>query len=142
MLEEFTEVLQFNYKQTASNQEQFPMATDWPMYFRLEDLGLIHVTTIRDDGNLVGYMSFMTTPSHNFMDIQSAYPDKYVVMKEYWGQGLGKKLVLASEKWAIELGCKRMFGGVRINQGPAPIKMYEDLGFKQIEITLEKVLDV
>lgn len=140
MLEEFKEVLEFNYKQTASHQDKFPMNIDWDLFLALENANCFFLTTVRDEKKLIGYMSFTVLPNINFKTSKTAYTDKYVILPEYWGKGLGRKLLKATIEWSTEIKCERLFGGVRINQGEAPIKMYESEGFEKIEINMEKVL--
>lgn len=142
MLEEFSEMVNYNFKTVSSNQQELPLDVDWKLYKQLEDMGMVHVTTIRDANKLIGYMSFITGPAHNFTGLTFAYGDKYVVLKEYWGQGLGKKLVQCTLDWAKELGCRKIGGAVKLDQGPAPLKMYTDLGFEAVETVVEKLIDV
>lgn len=140
ILEEVKPLYAEHFKVTASNQDKFKSSPNWQGYIDIEKLGWLHIATVRDNVELIGYMWFMTGPNFNYSDIKIALMEKYYVSKEYWGQGIGSKLVSHCEKLAKELGCVRSYGSTKISQGSAPEKMMIKNNYTEIEKNWEKIL--
>jgi len=140
ILEEFKPIYEAHAKLTASHQDLFPVQPDWPGYAKVEELGWLHIQTVRDNGNLIGYMWFMTGPNFNWPNNKIAVMEKYYVKPEYWGKGIGSKLQELVDIWAKEMGCVRAFGSTKISQGNAPERMMTKNGYTPIEKNWEKVL--
>lgn len=54
-LEEMKPLLLLHYKEVAMYQDKIELDPDYDKYLSYEDLGMIHLVTVREDGELVGY---------------------------------------------------------------------------------------
>ena len=59
------------------------------------------------------------------LDGEKAMIGRVVVLPEYRGKGLGRKVVTEAEAWLKELGC----GGIVINSRDVAVGFYEKLGY-------------
>lgn len=105
-------------------------------YKRMEEEGLIHVITVRDDDELIGY-NFLVTFSHPHYNIQHGTCDMMYVHPEYRGQGVGKHLIAFTEEYFGDLG-----GGVlSVNfKTFLPQPSLGDFGFVHAENVYTKVV--
>ena len=140
ILPEVEELYSKHFKITASHQDKFSSDINWASYTKLEEFGWFHLITVRDSSRLIGYMWLLTCPNLDFQSTKIATASKYFIDKDYWGKGLGKKLLEYTDIYAKRIGCRRICGSTKISQGEAPIKMYEKAGYVPIETHWEKVL--
>lgn len=78
----------------APNAEYDP---DWEKYTQLNELDLLRLFTVRDNGVLVGYITFMVSPSlHSKNDIHALH-DSLFILKEKRKYGTAKKLIMYAE---------------------------------------------
>lgn len=87
---------------------------------------LIDVIVAELEGKLVGYTLFFYNYS-TFLTKPGIYIEDLFVLPEYRGQGIGKSLVNAVAKLAIEKGCGRVEWSVLDWNAPA-IVFYENIG--------------
>lgn len=87
---------------------------------------LIDVIVAELEGKLVGYTLFFYNYS-TFLTKPGIYIEDLFVLPEYRGQGIGKSLVNAVAKLAIEKGCGRVEWSVLDWNAPA-IAFYENMG--------------
>ncbi len=59
---------------------------------------------------------------------------RVVVLPEYRGQGLGRKVVREAEAWIRELGCREVLIDSRLEA----VAFYEKLGYEHVRDTVEK----
>jgi GNAT superfamily N-acetyltransferase len=87
---------------------------------------LIDVIVAELEGKLVGYTLFFYNYS-TFLTKPGIYIEDLFVLPEYRGQGIGKSLVNAVAKLALEKGCGRVEWSVLDWNAPA-IVFYEHIG--------------
>lgn len=81
-----------------------------------------------DSGKVVGYLNFrMPQPDHPW--VQHLGEFGMMILKEYWGQGIGKKLLDLQELYAKSIGVTRIEAMVR-TKNDRGIQLYEHNGFK------------
>lgn len=86
-------------------------------------------------GKIVGYLNFrMPHPEHPWVRHLGQFG--MMILKEYWGQGIGKKLLDLQEVHAKSIGISRIEAMVRAKNDRG-IKLYEHNGYK-IEGTRRK----
>jgi len=127
-----------HYKELAVDQDEVPLDPDYPMYFKLEEMGILHTFTARDAGKLIGYNLSLVKGHLHYQSTLTAHNDIYYLDRAYRKNGVGRSFFSA---WMVEL--KRL-GVVRILLGT---KLHEDhralfkhLGFKEADTILTKIL--
>ena len=87
---------------------------------------------ILDNDRIVGYLSYKIKKHHTSkLDV-----DQLVILEQYRGKGLGRKLVEESKKIAIENGCDRIELNCWLFNENA-LAMYEHIGFVTQRIMYE-----
>jgi hypothetical protein len=71
-----------HWGEIALNQATTPLDPDWEAYRRLEDAGVLHVTTLRVDGELIGYVSFLVAPNLHYRTVVVATDDVFFLLPE------------------------------------------------------------
>ena len=92
----------------------------------------LQTIVILDKGNIVGYLSYIIKKRHTSkLDV-----DQLVVLEQYRGKGLGKKLMDEVKKIAKENECDRIELNCWLFNENA-INMYEHIGFDRQRIIYE-----
>lgn len=90
-----------------------PPMPDHVSYQRLHDLGGLHVTTARHNGDLVGYLVVIISGSLHYRGIIHGAFDLYYLMPEHRKGMAGVRLFSEAEKALKILGVDRMFTGTK-----------------------------
>jgi GNAT superfamily N-acetyltransferase len=116
-----------------------PHNFDWEVYYKSEQLGLLYVTTVRDDNGLVGFTLYMVIKAPHHDDVIMADCDSVFTSVHHQGKGIGKKLLQYTESQLKKLGVKWMTNRYRTRANTKPV--FEDLGFKVWETVYMKELN-
>jgi [ribosomal protein S5]-alanine N-acetyltransferase len=94
---------------------------------QLEDKIVLNIGAF-DGDKIVGFLNFrMPFPEHPWVPHLAQFG--MMVLKEYWGQGIGKTLLALQETHALPLGILRIEAMVRANNDRG-VKLYERNGYK------------
>ena len=112
------------------------LQVNWSMYHQLNVAGLLWVFSARDlDGLMVGYVSYLITPSPHCADVFTAYQDAFYVMPHARGHFVGPRLLQYAEKALTPLvHAIRQAVPVRDDFSPMLIRK----GYKLTELVYEK----
>lgn len=88
-IDELLPLLEKHFEEVNFNKEDIPHEPDWDGYMLLENSGMLHVVTAREeDGRLLGYCSTLINTSlhhrHNVFGVN----DALYIIPEYRGTGL------------------------------------------------------
>lgn len=134
VLPELQEVLKDHWKEFHNIEPNF----NWELYKTYANAGILCLVTVRDKTKLVGYHLSFIFPYIHQQDELSAFMDIFFLYPEYRNKHIGKQMFIHAEKIYKEKGVKRIRAGYRLSK---PLSnMYSSLGYKEIEITTEKVL--
>ena len=93
------------------------------------------ILVIVDDGNVVGYLSYVIKKGHtNKLNV-----DQLVIKKDYRGKGLGRMLMDEVKNIAIKNNCQRIELNCWLFNTNA-LEMYEHIGFDKQRIIYEMKL--
>jgi GNAT superfamily N-acetyltransferase len=76
---------------------EWPVDVDWPMFFKLEDTGIVRLMTARDGERVVGYVLFILAPALHYRSKLLAHDDAFYLHPEYRKGGAGFALFRAAE---------------------------------------------
>jgi len=97
-------ILRKHYEEVAMYQDKVPLSPDYERYYKLEELGIFHIVTVRDGGKLVGYFLSMITPNLHYSDTLYAVNDILYLDCEYRDAGVGYRMFKFAEDRLKELG--------------------------------------
>ena len=90
-----------HWSELALYQDKVPLNIDYEKYQQLEDLGVLHIYTAREEGYLVGYCVMMVNTNLHYKDHKYALNDVIYVDPRSRNKGLGRDLIQFTEE---ELG--------------------------------------
>jgi len=103
-LEELKPLLHKHYEEIAMYQDRIEFDPDYEAYYRLEEAGALHIVTVRDDGEIVGYyVSFVHAHMHYKQD-KFSVNDILFIDEAYRGSTVGYRLIKYVEKKLREIG--------------------------------------
>lgn len=102
--EELTPLLQSHWEQIALNKDKIKLNPAWDEYIQLNELGLIHFYTVRDQGELVGYFCLTVSKSLHYKDHIFAACDIIYVKQDNRAGMTGHKLIKFAEDDLKKLG--------------------------------------
>lgn len=101
----------------------------------IQNFNRLTTLVILDDEKIVGYLSYIIKKRHTGkLDV-----DQLVILEEYRGQGLGKKLMEEAKKIAKENECDRIELNCWLFNENA-LNMYEHIGYNRQRIIYEMKL--
>lgn len=113
------------------------LKVDWKKYLLMEQAGLLHVLTARDDEKLVGYIFFNVTPHVLYSDLLHCFVDIYFLHPDYRKGLAGVKMFKTFEKTVKDAGVKIIY--VSYNLGYNEVKkLLEHLEYEPGEETFIK----
>lgn len=137
-LNDSQELLVEHWMEIANHKDERPLDPDFQKYVQLNDLGVLHLFTARDEGKLVGYIVFIVNQHAHYKSWKYAVSDVYYVSKEHRNKGTGFFLFTEAEMWLKDMGVNAITVQEKIN---FPHKgMFEHIGFKHVENLYEKVI--
>lgn len=112
---------------------------DFDHYDRMKKLGLTHLSTVRDNGKLVGLWCLFLAYHHQAKGFLTASTDLIYVDKEYRNNGTVAQLMSFTEKKLKNRGVKQLFFGLNTQNDVKSIdKMLERSGWKLGEYIYDK----
>ena len=127
-----------HWEELALNKATTPLDPDWKAYQRLEDAGVLHVTTLRRGGDLIGYVSFLVAPNLHYQTVIVATDDVFFLAPEYRVGLLGRTLLKAAHMAVIRAGATKIVHRHKDHFDVGPV--LRSLGFALIEHVYAKVV--
>ncbi len=94
---------------------------DRAFYLFAQEKEMLKLFTVRDEGKLVGYASFVISSDHHFKDRKIAAADALFVSPDYRGKLVGSKLIEFTDEMLKAMGCHSVFHHVNLEHDFGPI---------------------
>lgn len=128
-----------HWEEMALDRDVIKMDMDHARYAKLDEMNMIHVTTVRDDAVLVGYViCFIIRHMHYANAGEMALADMYWIRPAYRRGLTGLRMFQAMEDSLRERGIVRAHMSCKVHQDHT--KLFERLGWKLTDFTFGKVL--
>ena len=101
---------------------------DWSMYHKLNVAGCLWIFSVRVDGKLIGFNSYIVTPSPHYEDAIYATSDTLYISPEYRGKFAGPRILQYAESQLKKLNICAIQQGVQATNDFSP--MLERKGYK------------
>lgn len=102
--DELKPLLQAHWEQIALNKDKIKLNPAWDEYIKLNNAGIIHFYTVRDNKQLVGYFCVLATKSLHYKDHIFATCDIIYVKQDKRAGMTGYKLIKFAENDLKNLG--------------------------------------
>lgn len=134
-------LIRAHWQEIARNRETIPLNIDHVAYAKLDERGQLLIVTARDDGRLVGYLTYFIMPQGHlhYLGTPWAESDVFFVLPEERKSGVGAGLFRAAEEALRARGVRVVHTHVKIEH-PAAGRLLEHLGHQPIETIYAKVL--
>lgn len=136
---EIEEVAGFHWEELALDQLLFQRDLDHDRYLKLDELGMMHVVTARDDGRLVGYIVCFVMPHMHYKSSGLvALADMYFLLREYRKGGLGVRMFREMERGLKARNVIRAHMSCKVHEDHT--KLFEGMGWTLTDLTFSKLL--
>lgn len=136
--DELAPLLSLHWEEIARHRDEIKLNVDWATYLELDALGILHITTARCDGRLIGYVINFVTPHLHYRDWVMANNDILFVHPDYRKGRVFLKLLNYTEQLLADRGVKNLYIHMKTAHDFSPI--LERLGYTEIERNFEKQL--
>lgn len=128
-----------HWQEMALDKDLIKIDMDAERYQKLDEQGMIHLTTARDDGHLVGYViCFVMTHLHYRGAGLMALADMYWLRPEYRRGTAAVELFRTMEQSLKERGVVRAHMSCKVHQDHSALFRY--LGWELTDYTFGKIL--
>lgn len=128
-----------HWRELALNQDTIPLEPDYERYLACERAGVLHVMTVRDRGNLVGYVFCIIGPHLHYVSTLWCFVDMFWLEPAYRKGFTGVRMLKAFEQRMRDLKVhvihateKHHFKNGRVGA------IFEFLGYAPIETVYSK----
>lgn len=95
---ELQPLLEKHWEEVAIYKDKVPYAPDWERYHNLESSGQLHIVTVRDAGELVGYYVSIISQGLHYRFTKYAINDIVLIKPEYRNARVGVDLFKYTER--------------------------------------------
>lgn len=139
VVEEMKPLFAEHWREIGVDHDAVPMDMDFEIYEKYHEIGYLKITTVRADGDLVGYCMALVCSHLHYRSTLFALGDLYYLDQEYRKGAAGMRMFIEHEKNMRALGVKKMTTITKLHHDRS--QMFEKLGWKAQETTYVKVLD-
>ena len=132
VMAEIQPLLPRHWDELARNKDKIALNPNMAFYRRNEQLGGVHVFTVRHDGALVGYVVHFVREHPHYVPHLWAVSDIFWLSPDHRGLGIGKAMFEHAEKWLKERGVSVVHYTYKASNLAAG-EVLEDLGYPLIE---------
>lgn len=139
-IEEMKALFPLHYHELALNTDKVPLAPQWNVYQAKEDAGQTVYVTLREEGQLLGYIVTFVAPGLHYETCLTAHMDILFVRPDR-RDAAAKGVFLMIDTLEKELrrrGVDRWFMGTKLHKDIGAI--FRRRGFEPVEMTYTKWL--
>lgn len=126
-----------HYGEVAANGDDGLMDVDHAQFDWMCKNGMLHVVTVRCDGELVGY-HISIVKRHLHRAVLTAYTDAFYVAPEHRRGMVGYRMFTYATETLKRRGVKWIYSGTKLNKDIS--RLLERQGFRHVEETYLKVV--
>lgn len=127
-----------HWRDLGYHHEALPLAPDWQTLQRLNAMDKLLLVTLRDGGELAGWMLTIVTPELHHSTSMGAMADNFYVRPEYRGRMGGRRLMRRTEEELRRRGVVRWLVGLSHRSDAG--RLLAAFGFAPVQTTYAKVL--
>jgi hypothetical protein len=137
--QEIETISPLHWKELALDQLLFTPDLDHERYLKMDELGMMHVVTARDDHKLVGYIICFVMPHFHYKSSGlTALADMYYLLHEYRKGGLGARMFMEMERGLKARNVIRAHMSCKVHDDHQVL--FEKMGWTFTDKTFSKLL--
>lgn len=137
--EEMEPLTILHWAELAGDVEDIALDFDWELYTNLQALGKIMFTTVRDDGDLVGYHCSLVSNHMHYKSTLHGIVDFFWIHPEFRRGFIGINLLKFVEQQLRNLGVRKIIMSSKNKLDTSAL--LKRLGYDQSERIFTKLLD-
>lgn len=138
ILEEMKPMLKKHWEELANNKDIRDLDPDYPMYLAMNDMDILKIYTVKEDGKLIGYSIWIIANHLHYKTWKYAVSDVYYLGPEYRKTGISFDFFFHIEDWLKSLGVKSCTVQDKVNHSHGTF--FNRVGFNLVENVYEKVI--
>jgi hypothetical protein len=127
-----------NWRAIALDLQEMPLDPDYGRYADLDAAGVLHISTVRGDGELVGYYANLVHPHPHYKSTLCAFLDVYWLAFDHRKPQTAIALFCFMEDRMRELGVRKMISMTKLAHDVSPL--FKRLGWKPVETAYTKLI--
>lgn len=131
-------LLKRHWEEIALNKDSVPLDPDWEKYERINAAGLMHITTARRGGALVGYSAYFVSGNLHYRSLTVAESDIFWLAPEERNGMTGIRLLQAAEEHLKARGVNKIVSKVKLHMDVGHV--FTLLGYEPIERVYAKMV--
>lgn len=129
-----------HWQEVALTQQEVPMDMDLERYAALDDAGILHIVTGRDDGRLIAYHTSLVLGHLHYKSTLHSLTDLYWV-HPLWRRGtIALKLFGAAHRSLKARGVVKVISGTKLHSGLDMSRLFEFMDYTLAEKSYTKLL--
>jgi len=138
LVNELKVVLQDHWEEIAMYRDKIKFSPDYNRYWEAANHGCLHIVTVRDDEEIIGYFISFISPHVHYQNDRFAVNDILYIKKEYRGTTVAYRMFKFAEKELKKAGASVFIVSMKAD---FPFeRLCESLGMSKHEITYSKYL--
>lgn len=139
IVDEIQNLLKDHYEELTLNKERVVLKPVWKRYFDMENNGIFHAITMREQKVIIGYSGWIVQPHLHYEDIIVAQNDVLFLHKNYRQGTTGIRLLKFSENEMKKLGAHKITWHIKDSNDFSPI--LSRMGYSKEDTILGKFYD-
>ncbi|QDP54904.1 MAG: hypothetical protein Unbinned3065contig1002_6 [Prokaryotic dsDNA virus sp.] len=127
-----------HWEQIALDKDTVKLSPDWDVYKFMQDHDKLHITTVRQEGELVGYVVYLISRSLHYVDEVFAEGDLFWLSPQHRKGSAGLKMFKHAEAALRGKGVTKVINKVKLHFDVG--KIFERMGYQPIERVYAKGL--
>ena len=128
-----------HWQEIGVDRDVVLMDMDYEMYDKYHEIGYLKITTVRDEGRLIGYCMMLVCTHLHYKTTLFGLGDLYYMAPEYRKGAAGVRMFVEMEKNMRDMGVRKMTSITKLHHDLTP--MFEALGWTPTETVFTKVLE-
>lgn len=138
VIEEIIPLIEKHWEEIAINKDKISLSPDFERYIDMNELGILRIFTVRDEGALVGYFLVVCTPHMHYKEHVFAMNDILYVAEHLRGTTVAYRLLRHVENVLAEEGISVLMINMKCH---APFdRLLEGLGYTNTERVYTKFI--
>lgn len=127
-----------HYDEIAVMKDKIAMNPNIAFYQEMENSGILHLLTVRDEGEMIGYHISFVRPHPHYADMLCGFVDAYFLTPSKRKGMIGVKMIKKAEESLKARGVRKLFTGTKNSKDMS--KIFEYLGWHLTEQLFTKYI--
>jgi hypothetical protein len=127
-----------HWDEIAVHKDEIKLDLDCQLFRNMQDIGILHITTARAGGELVGYYAMVIRTHPNYKTTKFGFLQSYFLLPEFRAPFTGMELFEAMEEAMRKAGAECLISGHKLSLDVGPL--FKRLGWTPFEMMYTKLL--